>query len=81
MSFDTIEENRAFAERFEFPFDLLSDPDRAMGLDYFACTLPEEGYAKRISYLIDSEGYIAKAYGHVKPAEHADEVLKDLADL
>ena len=33
---------------------------------------------KRISYLINPEGKIAKVYSDVKPAEHADEVLNDL---
>jgi peroxiredoxin len=33
---------------------------------------------KRISYLIDAEGNVAKAYGTVKPADHPDQVLGDL---
>jgi peroxiredoxin len=35
------------------------------------------GYAKRISYLIDEQGNILKAYAKVKPADHPDEVLRD----
>ena len=33
---------------------------------------------KRISYLIDTEGRIKKVYGKVTPADHPDEVLRDL---
>ena len=32
----------------------------------------------RISYLIDEDGMIEKAYEKVKPKEHAAEVLEDL---
>ena len=81
VSFDTEEENRAFAEKFDFPFDLLCDTERELGMAYGACDDPEEGYAKRISYLIDENGLIAKAYANVQPAEHPAEVLKDLTEL
>ena len=33
----------------------------------------------RISYLIDEEGMIEKAYEKVKPKEHAGQVLSDLS--
>jgi peroxiredoxin Q/BCP len=78
VSFDSVEENRAFAEKHAFPFDLLSDADRMMGQEYGACQSAEDRVAKRISYLIDEEGVVRKVYPHVKPAEHADEVLRDL---
>lgn len=35
--------------------------------------------ASRVSYLIDAEGKVLKAYDTVKPADHPDEVLADLA--
>ncbi len=34
-----------------------------------------------MSFFIDPMGVIAKVYGKVKPAEHAGEVLEDLAGL
>lgn len=33
---------------------------------------------KRISYLIDPNGRIKKAYAKVTPADHPDEVLADI---
>ena len=78
VSFDTVEENRAFAAKFSFPFHLLSDVDRAVGMAYGACDKPTDGHARRISYLIDSGGRIARAYDAVKPADHPAEVLRDL---
>ena len=78
VSFDTVEENRAFAEKFDFPFHLLCDVDRSLGLAYGAADAPDAAYAKRISYVIDEEGRVALAYAKVKPAEHLDRVLADL---
>src|SRR6266480_2925420 len=37
--------------------------------------------AAKNTFLINPEGKIAKVYTGVKPAEHSDEVLKDLAEL
>ena len=34
ISFDTVEENRAFAEKFDFPFRLLCDVERSVGMAY-----------------------------------------------
>ncbi len=79
ISFDTEEENRAFAEKFDFPFKLLCDVDRKVGLAYGAADSKDAGYAKRISYLIDGEGRIQRAYPKVKPDEHLDQILTDLS--
>jgi peroxiredoxin Q/BCP len=78
VSFDTTEDNAAFAEKFAFPFPLLSDPDRKAGLAYGACGDPKARYAERISYVIDEEGKILRVYAQVDPRVHAAEVLADL---
>ena len=33
-SFDTPEENRAFRDKFNFPYDLLCDTGKSMGIAY-----------------------------------------------
>jgi peroxiredoxin Q/BCP len=78
ISFDLPPANKVFKEKFAFPFPLLSDPERKVGMAYGAADAPDAGYAKRISYLIDPQGKIAKVYAVVKPAEHPDQVLADL---
>lgn len=78
MSFDTVAENAAFAQKCQFPFLLLCDTTRAIGLAYGACDNANAGYAKRISYVIDEEGKIEKAYNSVSPRNHPAEVLADL---
>lgn len=45
---------------------------------YGACADPQAGHAKRISVLVDEDGNVEKLYSSVKPAEHPDEVLRDL---
>ena len=81
VSCDSPAENRAFRDKFSFPFDLLCDEDRSVSMRYGAAESKDQQYPKRISYLIDPEGRIARAYGNVVPAEHPDEVLAALDEL
>ena len=80
-SFDDVDANRAFAEKYGFPFKLLCDVDRKIGAAYGALDPADQGYAKRISYLIAPDRRIAKAYATVKPATHHEQVLADLEIL
>ncbi len=76
VSYDTPKANRAFAEKFNLPFLLLSDSDKALaqavGADRFMIPFP-----KRISYLIGIDGKVLKAYPRVTPSSHAEDVLRD----
>ncbi len=78
VSFDTVAENAAFAQKLRLPFPLLCDTDRTIGLAYGACDSVRAGYAKRVSYLIDEQGKILKAYDAVQPRSHPAEVLADV---
>ncbi len=72
-------ENRAFAEKFDFPFPLLCDTTRALGLAYGAASKPDAKYAARISYLIGTDGKIEWAT-EVKDIDgHVAEAIKRLA--
>ena len=52
-SFDTPEENRAFKDKFDFPFDLLCDVERSAGISYGAAESADAEYAARVSCLVD----------------------------
>jgi len=85
-SFDTVEEQRAFADTEGFGYALISDADRLIGRLYHAEREPGEDYydsgvPRRISYLIDPEGRIAAAYDLAGQdlAGHAAQVLADIA--
>lgn len=77
-SFDDVAGNRAFAEKFGYPFKLLCDVDRAVGTAYGAFDPAQPTWPRRISYLIGPDRTIVKAYAKVSPATHPDEVLADL---
>ena len=84
ISFDAPEANRAFAERYRFPFRLLSDEDRSVGQAYETKRAPDErgaGSPKRRTYLIDPQGVIRKAYRVTDVDAHPGEVLADLRRL
>jgi peroxiredoxin len=49
-----------------------------VGLLYGACSSKDAKSANRISYLIDGDGKIAKAYAKVDAGRHPEEVLHDL---
>jgi thioredoxin-dependent peroxiredoxin len=78
-SFDSVDKNRAFAEKLCYPFKLLSDPAKtALGEPYDAIDPDDPDWPRRISYLIGPDRRVVKAYATVKPATHAAEVLADL---
>ena len=79
-SFDSVEDNAAFARKFDFNFPLLCDVNRTLGLAYGACENPRARYAARVSVLIDEDGKIARIYSSVDPRDHAAQVLADLID-
>jgi thioredoxin-dependent peroxiredoxin len=79
VSFDSIEKNAKFARKQEFPFPLLCDTERKIGMAYGACASPSARFADRISYVIDSNGRVAQAYPKVSPKSHPQEVLDSLS--
>jgi peroxiredoxin Q/BCP len=78
VSFDTPAENAAFAAKFEFPFPLISDPERKLGMAYGACESPNDEYARRIAYVIDEQGRIAQAHPKVDAKSYPKEQLATL---
>lgn len=69
-----------FKEKFDFPYDLLSDEAHDMSIAYGAA-VSESPRASRVSVLIGPDGKVARSYGDVKPAEHPDQVISDLDSL
>lgn len=77
-SYDGVAANRAFAEKFQFPYKLLCDVDHAVGLAYGADDPSDPGFPRRISYLIGPDRRIVKAYDPVVVTTHPAQVLADL---
>lgn len=85
VSTDSVASHAKFVGKYDLPFTLLSDPDKQV-VQKYGVWGPKKFMGRsyegthRVSFLIDPKGKIAKVYEKVKPAEHAAEVLRDLAD-
>lgn len=74
-SFDAVEANRKFAEKYSFAFSLLSDTERTLGVAYGAAEDANAGAAKRIAYVIGPDGKIRHVFPKVTPKTFADDIL------
>jgi peroxiredoxin Q/BCP len=83
ISFDASEANKAFREKHDFPFRLLSDYNEQVGVQYETRDPGTEkvSFAKRLSFLIDPDGIIRKSYQVGDIPAHPAEVLADLYEL
>ncbi|MCH7492891.1 peroxiredoxin [Patescibacteria group bacterium] len=78
VSADSVATHKKFEKKHGLQFSLLADTDRAMTKEYGANGFL---FPKRVSFLIDKKGVIRKIYKSVQPAEHADQVLRDINSL
>lgn len=76
MSFDKAEDNKAFAEKFDFNFPLLCDIEKSVGVAYGACDDPSARSAKRVGVVIDPEGNVKEYLSKVDAAAYPEQVLK-----
>ncbi len=86
VSTDSITSHEKFARKYQLPFPLLADIDKEMVEAYGVWG--EKKFmgrtyngTRRMSFLINPAGKIAKIYSEVKPKEHAGEVLADYKAL
>ncbi len=82
VSVDTAQSHKDFCAKEGLNFKLLADPDAAVSTEYGSVMdYKGEKLAARNTFIINPQGEIAKVYTGVKPAEHSEQVLKDLAEL
>jgi thioredoxin-dependent peroxiredoxin len=86
VSPDPVKSHVKFIKKFELPFTLLADEDKAIANAYGVWG--EKSFMgrkymgnHRVTFLIDASGRIAKIWPAVKPETHADEVLAALRAL
>lgn len=75
VSFDSVEKNHAFAEKHKFPYPLLSDTQRKLGIAYGAAADEHTKFAARYTFLISPDGLIEMAIDTKDPKAQADEIL------
>tara|TARA_B100000953_G_scaffold139411_1_gene115397 strand:- start:215 stop:652 length:438 start_codon:yes stop_codon:yes gene_type:complete len=78
VSLDNEDENKAFAEKFNFPYPLLCDVNREISLAYEAVKGKEDEYASRITYVVDEEGNIKEAISEVDTKTHSGDLCSRL---
>lgn len=78
VSLDTPAENKAFAEKFSFPFQLLCDVKREIAVAYHAVHGQDDKFAARISYVIGEDGKIVEAIEKVDVKSHAKDLCSRL---
>ena len=86
VSGDSIESHNQFIDKFDLNFPLLADEDKAVSNKYGVWVERiRDGKTsmgiKRVTFLIDEEGTIAKIWPEVKPDGHALEVLEAAQDI
>jgi thioredoxin-dependent peroxiredoxin len=79
VSVDDRQSHETFSKQHNLPFPILADPDQLWVQAFGVPTTA--GMAKRVTFLIDPDGKIAKVYPDVDPGIHVDQVLKDAAVL
>jgi len=82
VSVDTAQSHKDFCAKEGLNFKLLADPDAKISTEY-GSIMDYKGskLAARNTFIINPKGEIAKVYTSVKPADHSEQVLKDLAEL
>jgi len=78
VSFDSVDNNRAFADKLGYPYKLVSDVGKSLA-GYDAIDPDDPEWPRRISYLIGPDRRIVKSYATVDVATHAATVLADVA--
>jgi len=82
VSVDTAQSHKDFCAKEGLIFKLLADPDAKVSTEYGSVMdYKGEKLAARNTFIINPNGEIAKVYTGVKPADHSEQVLKDLAEL
>tara|TARA_B100000686_G_scaffold19921_1_gene18235 strand:- start:3933 stop:4370 length:438 start_codon:yes stop_codon:yes gene_type:complete len=74
ISLDNENDNKAFAEKFSFPYPLLCDVNREVALSYKAVGSKEDQYAARISYVIGEDGKILESIKNVDTKNHSNDL-------
>ncbi|UPM44987.1 thioredoxin-dependent thiol peroxidase [Halocatena salina] len=84
VSDDSLEDIKAFKEKYDLPFELLSDEDGEVATAYesYGTTSVESetrDIIRRNTYVIDETGVIKRVYEDVSPNSHAQKIIDDLS--
>ena len=86
VSRDSLKSHERFKEKFDFPFELIADPDEAL-CQLFDVIKDKNMYGKKVrgiersTFVIDEKGVLRHEWRKVKVKGHVDEVLEALKDM
>jgi peroxiredoxin Q/BCP len=81
VSADSVNKQRNFSEKFDFPFPLLADEEKEV-INAFGVWGPKKFMGKeydgihRKTFIVDEEGKIARVIDKVNTKEHAAQILE-----
>lgn len=85
ISRDSAASHTKFADKYQLPFILLSDPERS-AIEAYGVWQEKKLYGKtsfgivRTTFLIDPHGTVVKVWNKVKPDTNAEEILSYLVE-
>lgn len=77
-SADGLDKNQEFTDKNQYTYPLLCDPELKLIKDL---GILSGKFARRVTFVIDKDGKIAKIYDTVKPQGHAEEVVKYVKEM
>lgn len=83
ISPDTVKSHTKFANKYDLPFTLLSDPDHQV-CEAFGVWGLKKSFGReyegvyRTTFIIGPEGEIKRVFENVKPSDHSQEVLEEV---
>ncbi len=80
VSLDSVDLHKAFSEKYNLPFPLLSDTERKVA-EAYGVLRPEGTSTRRVTFIIDKEGKIRHVFPRVDVTKHTQEVLEVLRNL
>ena len=86
VSPDSVQSHKKFSEKYELPFDLLSDEKKQV-LEKYGVWKEKSMYGRkymgveRSTFVIDKTGKVMKIFRKVKVENHNDEVMKVIKEL
>jgi thioredoxin-dependent peroxiredoxin len=86
ISADSVESHKKFAEKYNLPFNLLSDEKKEV-VEKYGVWQEKSMYGKkymgivRTTFIIDGQGKIRKIFEKVKVDKHNQEVMEALKEL
>lgn len=80
VSLDSVKSHSKFSQKYSLPFSVLSDESKDVAKAYGVLGIGGL-LVKRVTFIIDKDGKIARIFPKVDVKQHSEEALKALEEL